>query len=277
MSAGISVVTATRGRPDLLLRKGHALAAQTLSRERFEWIVAFDGADPDLTRRLRSELGDVLRMRTVVAPGLGPGPARDAAAREARGDVLYLSDDDCLPHPRALALHLEAQARPAVYLGTVVFEDDDGRETWWSPRHPGWWNLGGANASVPRRAFAEVGGFGSDLTGYGGEDLWLGWRLHRSGVAIRGLPRATVLHRGAPPERVATRCRARQAGANAVRIARMEPRLAWRLGVHPWLLGVKRALLPPFARVARVRSDLAYTDAAWAAWREDGDEGNATR
>lgn len=270
---GLSVVTATRNRPEVLLDKAHALAAQTLPRDRFEWIVAFDGPAPALEERLTHEVGDAVRLRTVATPGGGPGPARDAAAAEARHDVLYLSDDDCLPDPRTLARHLEAQARPAVYLGEVVFAEPDGGESRRRWRRPGWWNVNGANVSFPREAFEAVGGFGSDLVGYGGEDLWLGWRLHRAGLSIRALAGAPVLHDGAMPESTASPERARQAGANAVRLARREPRVAWRLGVHPWMLRAKCVVLPYLAPIAGpgVRGDLDYTRGAWRAWRGDED------
>ncbi len=275
---GVSILTATRGRRELLLEKVRALAAQSLPPERFEWIVAFDGPDPDGERALREATPSPIRLRTVSTPGLGPGPARDAAASLARYEVLYLSDDDCLPDPPTLERHLTAQARPAVYLGEVIFEDGgsdapDARRGR-PPRRPGWWNLGGANASLPRPAFEAVGGFGDALVGYGGEDLWLGWRLKRHGLEVRGLADAAALHRGADPERAAGSERAHAAGANAVRIATMEPALAWRLGVHPTLLAVKRGLLAgPLGRTlwrdaARRDYERAYAAGARDAWRE---------
>jgi hypothetical protein len=84
-----------------------------------------------------------------------------------------------------------------------------------------------------------------------------------------------VLHRGPDPERAASPERAQQAGANAVRIARMEPRLAWRLGVHPSLLRANMALLPPLAAMGdsrRIGRELAYARGAQQAWRAEPEE-----
>lgn len=275
---GVSILTATRDRREHLLRKVRALAKQSLSPERFEWIVAFDGPDPDGERQLHEATPSSIRLRTVTARGLGPGPARDVAAAMARYDVLYLSDDDCLPDEGTVERHLTAQARPAVYLGEVVFEEGGAVAAEGRRRHrlarPGWWNVGGANVSLPRRAFEAVGGFGDALVGYGGEDLWLGWRLSRHGLAVRALADAAVLHVGPDPERAARPERAHAAGANAVRIATMEPALAWRLGVHPSLLALKRRLLAgPLGRAVwrdpqRRAYERAYAAGALGAWRD---------
>jgi GT2 family glycosyltransferase len=275
---GLSVVTATVGREAEMLEKLAALMRQTLSRKRFEWLVAFDGASGSLQTRLEQARPTDLPLRTVVTPGVGPGPARDAAAALARFDVLYLSDDDCLPDPGTLARHLEAQAAPALYLGEVVFEAADGRRTSSFVGSPSWWNVGGANASLPTASFRRVGGFGEVTRGYGGEDLWLGWRLARDGLAIRSLEGAGTVHLGADPTTSGDPEKARAAGANAVRIARREPRLAWRLGVHPWMLALKElafaapvGTLVGWPSATRRAYERAYARGARQAWRSTPD------
>lgn len=267
--AGVSVITATLDRPEVLLRKAAALAAQTLERDRWEWIVAFDGPQPGLERDLRASVPDDLRLRTVTTDRVGPGPARDAAARHAAFPVLLFSDDDCLPARDALARHLEAQADPGVYLGTVAFRDADHVQTAPPPRRPRWWNVNGANTSLPTASYRSVGGFGDAIRGYGGEDVWLGWRLEHAGVAIRALPDARAEHLGPDPMRTAPAERARSAGANAVRLARLEPRMRWRLGVDPLLLVLKLTLLTPIRPLGagRVAGEWAYSLGAWREWR----------
>lgn len=269
--AGISVVTATVGRPETMLRKATSLAAQTLDRSRWEWLIAFDGAQPEVASALAAAVGDDMAVRTVTTGGVGPGPARDAACRLARYPVLLLSDDDCLLHRDALERHVAAQRVPGVYLGTVVFSSDDGDIPQLPPARPGWWHLGGANASLPTGAYRRVGGFGHATEGYGGEDLWLGWRLHSVGVPFRGLPEARVVHLGPDPQRSGDARKAYQAGANAVRIARREPALAWRLGVHPVLLTLKTFWLAPrgLGPERKRRSyEREYARGARAAWRD---------
>ncbi len=258
---GVTVVTATAGRPDLMLQKLEALTRQTLSRDQFEWRITMDGADPGLEKRLRAACPDDFSMFLTTTPGVGPGPARDAAARDARFSVLVFSDDDCLPPPDLLERHLAAQAEPAVYVGAITF--DDGVQPWdWRVRRPNWGNVNGANTSCPTSTFHAVGGFGDALVGYGGEDVWLGWRLTQESLAVKALPGAPVRHVGPAPQRRINAGRMREAGANAARIAAMDPRTAWRLGVHPVQHVVKDVFLSivrPFGG-ATVQRECAYLE-----------------
>jgi GT2 family glycosyltransferase len=266
---GVSVVTATLGRRGELLAKLAALEVQTLDRSRFEWLVAFDGASPQLERDLCEAAAGGIDLRTVTSGGVGPGPARDAAARLARFPVLLLSDDDCLPDPDTLERHLEAQRSPGVAVGTVVFVAGGAETVVAPPKRPGWWNLAGANTSLPTDAFRAVGGFGDATAGYGGEDLWLGWRLHRAGLPFRPAATARVRHLGPDPQRSGDRRKAYQAGANAVRLARRERALAWRLGVHPVILRAKALVLGlpwPGPEPARRAYEREYARGARDGW-----------
>ena len=270
-AVGISVVTATVGRHETLLRKAAAMAEQTLDRSRWEWLVAFDGPQPDLERDLRAALPASIDLTTVTTDGVGPGRARDAAAELARFPRLLLSDDDCLPDAEALERHADAQRVPGVVIGTVVFATEGTEDVLPPPRRPGWWNLAGANTSLPTAAFREVGGFGDATHGYGGEDLWLGWRLAQEGVPFRALPEARVVHLGPDPQRAGDTAKAYQAGANAVRLARRERAIAWRLGVHPALLRLKAwwlALGAPGSDLARRTYEREYARGARDAWAD---------
>jgi hypothetical protein len=85
------------------------------------------------------------------------------------------------------------------------------------------------------------------------------------------LPEARVVHLGPDPQRSGDLGKARQAGANAVRIARREPVLAWRLGVHPLVLALKAVWLAPRGpgrEPERRRYEREYARGARAAWGE---------
>lgn len=252
------------------------MGRQTLAFDRWEWIVAFDGAQPELERELIDGADDAISLRTVTIEAAGPGPARDAAARSASFPVLYLSDDDCLPEPTVLERHLAAQREPAVYLGPVTFDDGVALRKSVPPRRPGWWNLGGANASMPADAFRRIGGFGTATIGYGGEDLWLGRRLARRGLAFRRIVEAEVRHLGPDPQVGGDTARAYRAGANAVRLAKRDRGVTWRLGVHPVLLTVKAlwfALPVTGFEGKRLAYERAYAEGARSAWKESARDG----
>jgi glycosyltransferase involved in cell wall biosynthesis len=240
----LSVVTVTHNRQALLERKLDSLLAQTLSPERFEWLLCVNGSS-DGTLAFFQTLRLPFQLKLVVyEKQASPAVARNACARQARGRALYFSDDDCLLAPETLAAHARAQRVPCVAIGGIDFEAGD--ESYrWEPRRVNYWNVNGANTSVDRRAFEAVGGFDECLEGYGGEDVLLGYMLGRYGLAFRALAGARVRHLGPEPTRAGDEEKARSAGRNAVRIARRHPELAFRLGVHPVLLSLKQLVCSP--------------------------------
>lgn len=250
----------TRGRHALLLRKLDSLLAQTLAPEHFEWIVCVNGADAGSLRALEAATPPFSLEVTECAVPISISAARNLCAARARAPTLYLSDDDCLLEPDTLARHLGAQQRsPCVAVGSISFEHQ-GRARLWRPRKVHYWNVNGANTSLPRAAFAALGGFDERLRGYGGEDVLLGYRLAARGLPVVALPAARVRHLGPDPMRSGDANKAFQAGRNAVRIARLEPGLAWRLGVHGMLLALKQlAVLPPLGWLWRKVDEASYT------------------
>lgn len=236
----ISVLTVAGGRPRELRRKADALVAQTLAPERFEWVVCLNGGDDGSAAALAAlELPFSLEL-FVTDERLPPGTARNACAQRTCGSILLFSDDDCLPAPDALELHVAEQEKGlCAAIGSVAFEAG-GERRWWRPARVGFWNLNGANSSVPAVTFRQVGGFDGGLVGYGGEDLELGYRLARAGLPFRALPSASAVHLGPDPRRGGDLAKARAAGANAARLAELHPALRWRLGLHPLQVAAKR-------------------------------------
>lgn len=277
----VSVITATIGRRDAMLRKLEALRSQTLPAERFEWVVVADG-DDDGTLAAVAAAGAPFALRALCLPRRsGAAAARNAAAAAARGRILVFSDDDCVPDPDNLERHWRAHDTtdgPTAAVGSLTFVAEDGRTTSWRPRRVGYWNLNGANASLSTADFVAAGGFAEDLEGYGGEDVLLGYELHRRGVRFRALPEAHARHLGPDPAASGDLGKARSAGRNAVRIARRRPELRDRLGVRPAWLRAKRIVLPRLAWLgARVAGDLAYVEGALDELRAEADASSGGR
>ena len=243
MSAQLSVITVTHDRGALLRQKLVALARQTLPSEQFELVVLVN-ACTDETMGLLESARTPYRLRVKTSKALlSPAEARNLCAAAATGHVLYFSDDDCLPAPDTLRRHLAAQRRPCVAVGGLEFVAANHTEQW-RPKRVGFWNLNGANTSVPAAAFYGVGGFDASLSGYGGEDVALGYALRK--LPFVALPDAPAAHLGPNPVRSGDLKKAYSAGRNAQRLARRYPALAYRLGVHRALLMLKRfALLGP--------------------------------
>ena len=90
-----SVVVPTRGGEAKLLPLLDALSRQTIPRNRFEILIAFDGAG--VTAGVQERLSTVGARPVLLSERRGPGAARNAGAREARGVWLAFTEDDCRP------------------------------------------------------------------------------------------------------------------------------------------------------------------------------------
>ncbi len=117
-----SVVVPTRGRPGPLRACIHALSGLEYPRDRLELIVVDDGGQ-DVSASELTAVASGLPVRLVVqVPNGGPGKARNLGAKEAAGELLAFTDDDCRPQPgwlRELAAGL-AREPSALVGGQVV-------------------------------------------------------------------------------------------------------------------------------------------------------------
>ncbi len=262
----ISIITATYNRAELLLQKLESLKSQTLLSDRFEWIVCINGST-DKTREIFQDIQMPFNIKVIdFETNQGISKGRNACVKEAKGKILYFSDDDCILQKNTLERHLLAQENLCVAIGGIRFEANT--VTLWQPQKVNYWNLNGANSSVPKGAFEKVDGFDERLTGYGGEDLLLGYRLKQSGLKFRRLG-GMVNHRGPNPMDAQDLIKAQDAGKNAVRIVEFYPELAFRLGVHPGILKMKKILLPWLKMFGntRVSGEWAYVQGALEEWR----------
>lgn len=284
----VSVITVTHRRLELLTRKAVSLAAQTLEPDRFEWRVWVNGDEVERSevQVAFGELGLPFAVHVDGGSVLPVGAARNAAAAAARAPLLLLSDDDVRLDPPALqafAAHHAARPRDVI-IGRLRLPGAlrEGREVEPFERvfnvggRAHWMNATGAHTAVPADAYDAAGGYDPHWTGYGGEDPELFIRLADAGLRFRFAAAATAEHHGRVTHDT---IKARFAGRAHVSVARRHPQRlsAWWLGVHPILLGVKRALYAgPFARVWP-RGTLAYERAFARGAREAWSNSDARR
>lgn len=199
-----SVIIPSYNRRPTLEMVLEGLARQTLSRDAFEVIVVLDGATDDSAAMLEEwqRTGRIAHLRWHCQPNSGQAQARNVGARLAAAPVVVFLDDDVVPEPGLLAVHIghhRTDLRQAV-LGDclVVRERRDslyhlGVWAWWEDtyqrrslpgRQPGYRDFCAGNVSLRRQDFLDVGGFDPAFRGYGGEDFELGYRLLRAGVAL---------------------------------------------------------------------------------------------
>jgi glycosyltransferase involved in cell wall biosynthesis len=163
----------------------------------FEVIVVDDGST-DSTRRIATQAQGAVRV--LDSPRLGPGPARNLGAAEARAPVLAFLDADCTPRPGWLRAGLAAIEAADLVQGRVEADPADLP----GPFDHMIWVLGpsalyeSANLFVRSDLFRRLGGFedwlrariGKPL----GEDVWFGWRARRAGARTAYAGGAVVAH-----------------------------------------------------------------------------------
>lgn len=269
MSRGVklSVLVPTYNRLELLGRKLESLAAQTLPKDAFEVIVCDDGSTDGTRAWLAAQRAPFALHVLTPTEKLGAARARNRCAEQATGEILLFSDDDCLLAPEALVEHLDAHRRfpDSVIVGGLALPDALRREGRREPFERAfgfghralWINATGANSSVPAWAFRRVGGYDRRFSGYGGEDPHLALKLRALGLAFRRAPRARAYH-AARQLSGDYREKAFAAGRAQWRVYRLfpSPEVGLLLGVHPWLLALKRPLFHP--RIARFIQNPLY-------------------
>jgi glycosyltransferase involved in cell wall biosynthesis len=248
----ISVIVPTHNRRALLERKLRALERELGD---FEIIVVADGC-ADGTLEFLQNFGTKLDVQVLELPGLGAAAARNAGVQASSGRVLLFSDDDVIPRSGWVLAHANAHTgnsraeKNVVAVGRLELPAQlrDG-VSFLGPKAL-WWNATGANSSMSRDLFDRAGGYDEAFREYGGEDPDLGFRLLKSGANFVFLDRAVAEHWD-EGFLSSLRKKARAAGIAHVRVWRKngDARIAWALGVHPVLLGLKRVLLPVLSPV----------------------------
>jgi GT2 family glycosyltransferase len=209
MTARISVVVPTYNRLHELRVVLPSLLAQDLRRDEFEVLIC-DSNSTDGTREYLAEMAVTNPgVRHIAGPYSGRAEARNAGIAAAVGSVVMFNDSDIVASPDLLSRHLahhEAPGERAV-VGMEVqcdsFADYERKRDDAALRTPmhgeknkrlSWLYFLTGNASVTRSALDRVGRFDEDFTGYGHEDLELGFRLQRAGLTITYEPRAVSYH-----------------------------------------------------------------------------------
>ncbi|HEY8322661.1 MAG TPA: glycosyltransferase [Candidatus Baltobacteraceae bacterium] len=258
MTPEISVVVPTYNRLDTLREVVPTFLAQDLAPERFEMLVC-DSMSTDGTREYMAGINaEHPNIRHLPGPYNGRAMARNAGIREARGAVVLFNDSDILASPDLLSQHLrhhQAGEKVAVVgwevqvkdLADYAYKRDhvEARGHLHPPTRKtlSWLYFLTGNASVRREDLLAVGSFDESFTGYGHEDLELGYRLQKAGVTILYEPKAVNYHCQDVPHDDQKE-KMKLAGRSTVRFFRKHPDWAVRanLGMTPISLGLHSAL-----------------------------------
>lgn len=197
-----SVVIPSYNRRATLEMVLQGLEQQTVPKAAFEVIVVLDGSEDDSATMLgewRSS-GRLPNLCWHWQPNSGQATARNVGVCLAQAPIVVFLDDDVVPEPNLLAVHLgwHKQLAPLAVLGDCRVAREQpgslchlGVWAWWEdlfyqralPEHqPTYRDFCTGNVSLRREDFDRVGGFDTAFRGYGGEDYELGYRLLRARV-----------------------------------------------------------------------------------------------
>jgi GT2 family glycosyltransferase len=212
----VSVAICTN-RPDWLAGAVESVLAN--ASPPFELLVIAQGESADWVRQALAALPDRFRddprLRIVHDPNRGVSRARNAAVREASGELLLFTDDDCVVAPDWVSAHVACfQERPDLMLvfGIVAppawYTGSEGMVPTFDPasnRNMARGRRGivvgmTANMSARRTLFDQIGPF-DEILGAGAplesaEDLDLSVRTYVAGLAIHADHRPLVVHAG---------------------------------------------------------------------------------
>lgn len=168
-----------------------SLGAQSFPFDQFEVIVV-DSSSTDGTLDFLKHYSSPYSLLYISVENRGKSAARNRGVAEAKGSLVIMTDADMIATPGFIAAHVEMHqrfSRPILVQGKtwVLSEESLPPETF--RRRPyithsvrdgqklGFYYCLTGNLSFPRQVFLDAGGLDETFTGYGWEDIDLGFRL----------------------------------------------------------------------------------------------------
>lgn len=205
----ISVVIPTYNRREILAAVLPTLLAQNLEPTRYELLVCDSNSSDGTAEYLAGLRERHQAVRHLPGAYSGRAAARNAGIAAARGAIVLFNDADILASPDLLSVHLSHhRERTRIAVVGLEVQVKDLADYAYKRDHPetrghlhppsrkklSWLYFLTGNASVRRDDLLKAGCFDESFTGYGHEDLELGYRLQRDGIEILYEPRAVNYH-----------------------------------------------------------------------------------
>ena len=251
MAPAVSVVVATRDRPERLGRLLESLRAQSVERDAFEIVVVDDASAVEV------RAGDDVRLVRRADRG-GPAAARNDGWRAASAPVVAFTDDDCevVPNWLEAGLRVLGETGARFVQGPIVPNPAEATAAGPFTHTVESMGLGpwypAANTFYSRAVLERLGGFDEDaFPGGAGADTDLAWRAIEAGAEPAWADDAVVLHAVEPRDPLA-RLRVGPRAEGAVTAYQRHPGLRATLHArafaerhHVWLARAVLALLVP--------------------------------
>lgn len=204
-------------------------------RTTYEVIVSDDGRDSTSEAMVRERFS---WARWVAGPRCGPAANRNSGAREARGQWIAFTDDDCVPDPNWLDAYVDAMAHSpssCIFEGRV-YSDPVYSIKLGAPTNEGG-NLWTCNLLVRAAFFRALNGFCEEFPFPSMEDVEFRVRVDAAGMVYPFVREAAVYH---PPRVVPSyREHYRRSAMSTLKFLELHPEQAERVTLR----GVVRGFL----------------------------------
>lgn len=249
ITPAISVVIPTYNRVKILEKALAAFQTQSIPQNQFEVIIVDDGSTDDT--------GKLVTLLAKSQPNIhyfrqdhgGPAKARNLGIKKASASIILFTNDDCIPHPQLLDIHLYYHAsKPNIaLLGYVDWHPDltitpfmryvlmgtqfNYPEAEKRSADAGFVHFYTSNISIRKKLLINIGLFDESFPDAIFEDLELGYRASKAGIAIIFSKEALTYHYH-PMSLKDHLSRRLKIGKYAVAFYRKHPELADALGIH---------------------------------------------
>ena len=157
-----------------------------------ELIVVDDGSQDETTMIIQS----FPQVKYIFQDNAGPASARNHGAFETKGEFIFFTDSDCIPHrdwiEMAMRYFGDPQvavvagsydiANPEFILARCIHKEIMYRHHQLMPMHPK--SFGSYNFGVRKKVFMDVGGFDTGYRYASGEDNDLSYKIIKAGYKI---------------------------------------------------------------------------------------------
>ena len=197
----MSVVVSVRNGEPFVAACLESLLAQDYPKDRHEIFVVDNGSTDGTVQALKHY--DV-KVLSKPAP-FGCGAARNAGIQQSRGDLIAITDIDCVPDRQWLRCLAEGWEEAAYggFVGTIsILPTENPIEQWMAQfydqaenlKHSPFAIAQTANVAYRRQVFERIGGFDENLPWWA--DVEFAWRMQsQTAYRYQWNPRAVIYHR----------------------------------------------------------------------------------
>jgi GT2 family glycosyltransferase len=207
-----SIIIPTYNRADALLRTLEVLAKVDYPNDRWEAIVVDDGSTEDVESAVQNWIAaSKVPVRYMRQKNAGPALARNNGALAAKGHALIFIDNDIEVPPHFIQAHVKALAdHPNCWILGRITHPPQLRQTPFGRFRDDQWEafyrenavkrfaevdgMSAANVCIPADDFRKLGGFDTEFTIAGCEDLELAMRAQQIGIKVLYDPELVVIH-----------------------------------------------------------------------------------